>query len=564
MEMDAADQDGLGSLHVVLVERDEMTREFLRGILEHDGISVEAMAEIDEAVESVQRRRPDLVLSAFPGGDGSALTAGIRVEAAQAILPIIFFANADQASQRYHAIAAGADDFLLKPFDPDLLLEAIRARVGRARGLGRPALRLPEAEVRGGQLRRGEFLAQLGAVSRGATRPWQVLMSVRPDQGQELAEKLGQAASFELEQALAARFAEALEPEDAYTLWMEFGFGLLVERESEAQLETLARELCRRVAAEPFHLRGEHYALTVSIGVALAPMGADAGDPDRWFASAYAAQAIAHRAGGNRFDGVLSREYGAMPPERVLIIREWVKEAASGGNVVIEFQPIVPLQPGAPGFYAIDAKLRDYRAPLAGVRRRDYLRLAREAGSLAMIDRMSLFNAFEAIEEERAAGRATWVLAPVDLVSLNEPQLRWLEAELRRRRAHADGLVIELDADIALSRPEYAETIARLGRSGVVIAIADGSGSLERIDALYELPAGLLRLPLSAIDSVPPEEFLRLLSPWSVGGRGVIADGLEDTRSLARLSRLNVGYIQGDALAAGGPRLDYHFGSATT
>jgi hypothetical protein len=119
--------------------------------------------------------------------------------------------------------------------------------------------------------------------------------------------------------------------------------------------------------------------------------------------------------------------------------------------------------------------------------------------------------------------------------------------------------VIEVDASPALSRREFVETMNRLGRSGVVIAIADECGSLDRLDALYELPAGLLRLPLAAIDSVSPEEFLRLLTPWLEGGRGVIADGLPDTRSVPRLSRLNIGYIQGDALAASGPRLDFHF-----
>ena len=189
-------------------------------------------------------------------------------------------------------------------------------------------------------------------------------MALRLDQGRELVEKLGEGASFELEQELAARFSSVLRAEDSYALWVEFGFGLLADRDSREEVEALARQLCESVAAAPIEVRGQEYALTISVGVALAPGGGDKGDSDRWFASAYAAQAIAHRVGGNRFDGVLSREYGDMPPERVLIIREWAKEATSGGNVMIEFQPILPLLPGAPGMYALDAKLRDHRAPL--------------------------------------------------------------------------------------------------------------------------------------------------------------------------------------------------------
>jgi EAL domain-containing protein (putative c-di-GMP-specific phosphodiesterase class I) len=177
-----------------------------------------------------------------------------------------------------------------------------------------------------------------------------------------------------------------------------------------------------------------------------------------------------------------------------------------------------------------------------------------------MIDRMGLFNAFEAIDEERAKGRPTRVLVPVDLGSIGAAQLTWLEAELRRRRAHSDGLVIEFDADLALSRPEFAEIMAKLESHGVTIGVADLSGSLGRIRQLQKLPAGLLRLPVEAIDGVEPDDFQLLLQRWFESGRGLIAEGLEDTENVSRLSQLNVSYIQGDALAAGGPRLDYLFG----
>jgi DNA-binding response OmpR family regulator/EAL domain-containing protein (putative c-di-GMP-specific phosphodiesterase class I) len=562
MTLDVPDPDGPQSLRVVLVERDTTTRDFLRALLEDAQMEVAAVAGTAEALAAVQSQGVDVVLAPFPGGDGAGLTAAIREEAGLAFLPIVYLATAAEAPMRYRAIATGADEVLLKPVDPALLVAAIRARVARARLLQRPASSEEDTELRGGQLRRGEFLAQLGTALRGGSRRWQVLMALRLDQNQQMADQLGQAASFELEQELASRFADALQPTDAYTLWMEFGFGLLAARDSREEIEALASELCARIAAAPFAVRGKEYALTLSVGVALPPAGNDAGDPDRWFASAYAAQAIAHRVGGNRFDGVLSREYN-MPPERVLIIREWAKEALSGGNVLIEFQPIVPLKPGAAGLYALDAKLRDYRAPLAGVKRREYLKLAREAGSLSMIDRMGLFNAFEAIDEERASGRDTRVLVPVDLASINDAQMAWLEAELRRRRAHSDSLVIEFEADPALSRPEFATTIARLEAHGVVVAISDLSGSLGRIRQLQKLPAGLLRLPVAAIQGIEDEDFQLLLEPWFESGRGVIADGLEDTEVVPRLSQLNVGYIQGDALAAGGPRLDYQFGLHT-
>lgn len=543
----------------MLVEADESTREFLRSILEGGGSVVCACAGTDEALARMEAFGPDAVLATYEGRDEFGLTARLRAQPALTFLPLVLLSSDREQGIRFEAIAGGADELLVSPVDSLILLAAIRSRISRARLSHQPPPAVVEPEIRGGQLRRGEFLAQLGGVLRGAPGPWQVLMALRLDQSQQMADLLGQAASFELEQALAARYSEALREDDAYTLWMEFGFGLLAERESRAEIEILARDICERVAQAPFVVRGTEYALTLSVGIALAPGGADTGDPDRWFASAYAAQAIAHRVGGNRFDGVLSRDHGSMPPERVLIIREWAKEAVSGSNVLIEFQPVLPLQMELTGLYSLEAKLRDYRAPLAGVKRKDYLSLAREAGSLPMIDRMSLFSAFEAIEEERANGRTTRVLVPIDLAAITDAQMLWLDAELRRHRAASEGLIIEFDADVALGRPELAAVVQRLEDNGIAIAVADGSGRLDRIRELLRFPANLMRLPLSAIDSLPPEEFRALLEPWHANGRGLIADQVESVENLSRLWALNIGYIQGDALAAGGPRLDYEF-----
>jgi predicted signal transduction protein with EAL and GGDEF domain len=413
------------------------------------------------------------------------------------------------------------------------------------------------AALRSGALRRGEFLSELATVLRGGAAPWQVLVALRIDQAKTLAEGMGQGAAFTLEQAIATRFGAALAAGDAHSLWMQFGFGILARREDRESIEALARDLCARIAAEPFEVGGKAQRLTASVGIALAPTGADA-DPDRWFASAHAAQAIAHRLGGNRFDGVLSRDHGNLSPERVLIIREWVKEAVAGENVLIEFQPVLPLR-GQPGLYRLDARLRDYRAPLAGVRRNEYLGLARDAGALPMIDRMSLFSAFEAIEQERLLGRATQVLVPLDLATLGESQMVWLDAELRRRKSHSEGLIVEFEAQMALGRPELVRVVQRLEDHGIVIALSDEAPDLSRLPQLLRFPASLLRLPLAAIDSVPPARFREALAPWLGSGRALVADGVGDIGTVSRLYELDIGFVHGDALAAGGPRLDYEF-----
>jgi CheY-like chemotaxis protein/EAL domain-containing protein (putative c-di-GMP-specific phosphodiesterase class I)/GGDEF domain-containing protein len=547
---------------VLVVDDDAGMRLYLKVVLEQAGMKVECV-EADRVVEAIGRFEPDLLLVDLymPGIDGMSLTMELRLQPELAMLPIVFLSGEQGDETRFQAIQLGGDDFLTKPVRPRILIAAVRSRIKRARSVRRqlPVAGPAAIQVRGGQLRRGDFLAQLGEAMRNPRGPWQVLMSVKLDQAKALDERLGLAGAFELEQRVAERMGSVLQPDDAFTLWLEYGFGILVDRAAADDVRALARRLCEVVAAEAFDVRGEKVPLTLSVGVALPPSGAGAGDPDRWFASAYAAQAIAHRLGGNRFDGVLSREHGDMPPERVLIVREWVKEATTGENIIVEFQPILPLRGDSDGLYALVAKLRDYRAPLAGVRREEYLQPAREAGAMALIDRVGLFHAFEAIEEQRERQRATRVLVPMDLASFDNAQMLWLVAELRRRKAHASGLVIEVDAGLLLERPDSVEMVQRLRGGGICISVSDPSGGMTRLERLQSVPADLLRLPFRAVAGVPPKAFAELLAPWRAAGRQLIVDHVEDMGAVSQLWSLGVAHVQGDALAAAGPRLDYDF-----
>lgn len=419
------------------------------------------------------------------------------------------------------------------------------------------------SSVSGGMLRRGDFLAHLSLVMAAPESGCCVLLAIRVDQASELAARLDRTAIFDLEERIATRFAAMLRKDDAFTIWLEFGFGILAQRDHSEQVQELAQRICASVADEPFLLAGESSPLTVSVGVALPPRGSVADGAHRWFASAHAAQAIAFRHGGNRHDGVLSREFEPIPAERVLIIREWVQEARAGGNVMIEFQPVLPLNIGAEALYAVHAKLRDYRAPLGGVYRHEYLRLARDAGAMEMIDRLSLFGAFDALEQERARGRATRLLVPVDFASLEGVSWRWLEAELHRRRHLADGLIVELEAHPKLQEPDSVERLVKLRELGVRVGLSDQSGGLEWVSAWSRLPVDLLRLQLPVVDAVPADSFYEHLSPWREQGRQLIVDAVEEASAMARFNGLGVDYLRGHGLAAIGPRLDFEFAGAT-
>lgn len=418
---------------------------------------------------------------------------------------------------------------------------------------------IPAARRGGGTLRRGDFLDRLTTViAMPGNEDW-VLLAIRVDQLADLA-SLGTSTQFELEEQVFARLLARLHAQDLSTIWMEFGFGILIRRDDIAQVEAFAGQLCSDVAEAPFVNDGTAIRLTISIGMALVPPADTVEGGHRWFAIAHAAQSIALRHGGNQCEGVLTRAYGAMPPERVLIIREWLEEARKGSNVVVEFQPVLPLAADAVPMYTACVKLRDQRAPLGGVYRAEFRPLANGPDALTMIDRLSLFTALDMLEQERAQGRDTAMVVPIDLSTLDGVPWRWLEAQLVRRGALCAGLVLELQASAALQAPAVVERFARCRSLGVRISLDDRHGGLDSTRTWSALPVDFLRLPASTMSALPPAACIEHIAHWRDQGRRLILDDVESAGAITQLSQHQVDYLSGDGLAPIGPKLDFDFG----
>jgi multidomain signaling protein FimX len=496
---------------------------------------------------------------------GAALPAGWQTPWVKAGWVVSSGANSGRIPESLRASGASA---LIAPLrDKNDKPRSSKAATGGLGGViraldaandGRPS---PSAMV-GGSLRRSDFLTQLSAVAEAEASALSVLMAIHVDQASTFAGALDRTAIFDLEESISARITRVLESRDATTIWLEFGFGVLVQRETADQVRDLARQICASVASEPFKVGEKSMDLTVSIGLALSPTESAADRSQEWFSTAHAAQGIASRHGGNRHEGVLTREFEPMPAERVLIIREWIDEAKAGKNVIVEFQPLLPASAGAGELYSVHAKLRDFRAPLGGVYRQEYLRLARDAGAMVMIDRIALFHAFETLEQEHRARRGTRLLVPVEMESLSGMAWRWLVETLRRTQHLRDRLILEIQATPALREKENLLRIIRLRRFGVRVCLRVAGKDLNHIPAWSKLPADLVRVSYAAVQSCTDAEFSALVRSWRSRGRKLMVAGVSEPGAVGRLSALAVDYLRGQALAATGPRLDYDF-SAT-
>ncbi|MCY0943086.1 SpoIIE family protein phosphatase [Streptomyces antarcticus] len=123
-----------GSDTVLIAEDNADLRTYLASLLE-PGYRVVVAADGHEALRQARRLRPDLVLAdvMMPGLDGFALLRALRADPATARTPLVFLSARAGEAAAAEGLAAGADDYLAKPFSSTDLLARVRSNLNLAR-----------------------------------------------------------------------------------------------------------------------------------------------------------------------------------------------------------------------------------------------------------------------------------------------------------------------------------------------------------------------------------------------------------------------------------------------
>ena len=121
-------------MRILLVEDDELLGAGVRDALERARYGLEWVRDGRQALAALRAGAFDLVLLdlGLPGMDGLEVLGSLR--AGGGATPVLVLTARDTAPQRVAGLDAGADDYLVKPFDVDELLARVRALQRRGRG----------------------------------------------------------------------------------------------------------------------------------------------------------------------------------------------------------------------------------------------------------------------------------------------------------------------------------------------------------------------------------------------------------------------------------------------
>ena len=117
---------------ILIVDDEPAVREALQRSLAFEGYGTEVAVDGADALEKATAYQPDLVVLdiQMPRMDG--LTAARRMRGAGTTTPILMLTARDTVGDRVTGLDAGADDYLVKPFELDELFARVRALLRRS------------------------------------------------------------------------------------------------------------------------------------------------------------------------------------------------------------------------------------------------------------------------------------------------------------------------------------------------------------------------------------------------------------------------------------------------
>jgi DNA-binding response OmpR family regulator len=114
---------------IVIAEDEPDIRELIAFTLRFAGYEVITGSNGEEGYELTKKERPDLAMFdvRMPKMTGYDACKKIKADSEIAHIPVIFLSAKGQENEIEQGLAAGAEEYLLKPFAPDQLTERVRA-----------------------------------------------------------------------------------------------------------------------------------------------------------------------------------------------------------------------------------------------------------------------------------------------------------------------------------------------------------------------------------------------------------------------------------------------------
>ena len=448
-----------------------------------------------------------------------------------------------------HADEPSAND------DPQQLLTQLRSLQQSVHSLRRERDQLAARALRDpltGALSRSVFYEELTRALARMERKSHTLavLFVDLDRLKQVNDCHGHAAGDELIRQTVTRLNASLRPSDAVARIGGDEFVILLDDlQHSKEAEIVAGRILESLS-QPCHVTPSVVlSPSASVGIALAEKGSM--DADTLLSHSDAAMYKAKQAGRGRYELFDAAAYTAANA-RVQMELE-LRRAIPAGQLTLHYQPIFDLTSGAAS--AVEALLR-WRHPTKGLLTADsFIDVAEASGLLIQIGPWVVAEScrqlarWDVILGERAPRR---IFVNLSVAELLQPDLHdSIEASALLAGVSPTRLVVEVSESGMLDKPESVSTsLSQLLELGCGVAIDDFGTGYSALSRLLELPADILKIDRSFVQSLSHQEEAAaviaavLLLAHNLR-KTVVAEGVEDADALATLTELGCSHAQG-------------------
>jgi diguanylate cyclase (GGDEF)-like protein len=551
-------------VRIVVAEDEDAIRENLARMLRIEGFDVAAAANGKEALALVREHLPALILSdvMMPVLDGHGLLQAVRDDPLTSSTPFVFLtARADRSDLRT-GMNLGADDYLVKPFQRDELLAAVRARLARRATEGLAAQRLQaEAQrllhfdaltnlpnrrlmlerVRAASHQSQRSNSRLALIMLGLDGLSQVNDSLGHESGDVVLREVADRLFRQVNQAVFVSEFDGVGrvSGEQFAILLE-GFG------DDAYLDSLCRELLATVE-RPYQAEAQQLFLKACAGVAL--LDADKSAPEDLMRNADAALHQAQQGGPGSLS-FFSAEMNDRGVRRLRLHNE-LHKALERNELSLHYQAQVDIT--SRRIIGFEALMRWQHPELGFISPVEFIPIAEESGVIVEMGAWALNQACHQAKTWLDAGHGPLRMA-VNLSArqfADDELMATVIDALEESGLPPASLELEITESIAMQGLERTVMmLTALKKLGIALAMDDFGTGYSSLSYLKRFPLDALKVDQSFVRNITTDPGDAAITRAVVAmahsfGMIVIAEGVETTEHLEFLAGLGCENAQG-------------------
>lgn len=116
-------------IRIIYVEDDELMADIVKTLLTEAGYLIGVIGHGTLAYQTIAFKKPDLVIldRSLPGMQGLEILHRLRATPDTYLIPVLMLSATGGEEKINEGLGAGADGYLVKPFDPDALIQKVKS-----------------------------------------------------------------------------------------------------------------------------------------------------------------------------------------------------------------------------------------------------------------------------------------------------------------------------------------------------------------------------------------------------------------------------------------------------